>query len=95
MPLTTIPLVMATNPRSLPTSKYTQRCDYLTYQHMMDTPADTWALGQIKVMQQLTQWAMIHPERIRDKMDEQRDTEQTDWVGHDYPLPSTPTDKFI
>lgn len=33
-------------------------------------------------MQQLTQWAMIHPERIRDKMEEQRDTEQTDWVGH-------------
>ncbi|SCV51381.1 related to nasopharyngeal carcinoma susceptibility protein LZ16 [Fusarium fujikuroi] len=34
---------------------------------------------KIKVMQQLTQWAMIHPERIRDKMEEQKDSEQTSW----------------
>jgi hypothetical protein len=32
-------------------------------------------------MQQLTQWAMIHPERIRDKMEEQKDSEQTSWVS--------------
>lgn len=24
---------------------------------------------------------MIHPERIRDKMEEQKDTEQTSWVS--------------
>ncbi|KAH7136639.1 hypothetical protein EDB81DRAFT_87959 [Dactylonectria macrodidyma] len=34
---------------------------------------------KIRVLQQLTQWTMIHPERIRDNMDEQKDTEQTDW----------------
>jgi hypothetical protein len=32
-------------------------------------------------MQQLTQWVMIHPERIRDKMEEQKDSEQTSWVS--------------
>ncbi|KAG5953358.1 hypothetical protein E4U53_005834 [Claviceps sorghi] len=35
--------------------------------------------GQIQVLQSLTQWTMIHPERIRDRMTEQKDTEQTDW----------------
>ncbi|KAJ4272392.1 hypothetical protein NW762_001105 [Fusarium torreyae] len=34
---------------------------------------------KIRVMQQLTQWVMIHPERIRDKMEEQKDIEQTSW----------------
>lgn len=32
-------------------------------------------------MQQLTQWVMLHPERIRDKMEEQRDIEQTSWAS--------------
>ncbi|KAI9171903.1 hypothetical protein HJFPF1_01394 [Paramyrothecium foliicola] len=36
---------------------------------------------KIRVMQQLTQWSMRHPERIREKMDEQRDIEQTEWVS--------------
>ncbi|KAI6754403.1 hypothetical protein HG530_012917 [Fusarium avenaceum] len=35
---------------------------------------------KIRVMQQLTQWVMLHPERIRDKMEEQRDIEQTSWA---------------
>ncbi|KAM0422949.1 hypothetical protein ACHAPD_001419 [Fusarium lateritium] len=35
---------------------------------------------KIKVMQQLTQWVMIYPERIRDKMEEQKDAEQTSWA---------------
>ncbi|KAH6895102.1 hypothetical protein B0T10DRAFT_206723 [Thelonectria olida] len=34
---------------------------------------------KIRVLQQLTQWTMVHPERIRDKMDEQKDIEQTSW----------------
>ncbi|KAG5980535.1 hypothetical protein E4U55_003924 [Claviceps digitariae] len=34
---------------------------------------------KIEVLQTLTQWIMIHPERIRDKMIEQKDIEQTDW----------------
>ncbi|KAH7160113.1 hypothetical protein B0J13DRAFT_121428 [Dactylonectria estremocensis] len=34
---------------------------------------------KIRVLQQLTQWTMIHPERIRDHMDEQKDIEQTEW----------------
>ncbi|PNY29301.1 Uncharacterized protein TCAP_00800 [Tolypocladium capitatum] len=34
---------------------------------------------KIKVLQQLTQWTMIHPERIRDKVEEQKDSEQASW----------------
>ncbi|POR35386.1 Uncharacterized protein TPAR_04395 [Tolypocladium paradoxum] len=34
---------------------------------------------KINVLQQLTQWTMIHPERIRDKVEEQKDTEQASW----------------
>lgn len=37
-------------------------------------------LYQLRVLQQLTQWTMVHPERIRDKMEEQKDIEQTNWV---------------
>lgn len=36
---------------------------------------------KIRVLQQLTQWVMLHPERIREKMDEQKPSDQTDWVG--------------
>ncbi|PHH84300.1 hypothetical protein CDD83_2178 [Cordyceps sp. RAO-2017] len=35
--------------------------------------------AKIKVLQQLTQWAMLYPEKLRDKMEEQKDTEQTTW----------------
>ncbi|KAH8735374.1 hypothetical protein BGZ61DRAFT_526472 [Ilyonectria robusta] len=41
--------------------------------------SDFDVLTKIRVLQQLTQWTMIHPERIRDKMEEQKDTEQTNW----------------
>ncbi|ORY62290.1 uncharacterized protein BCR38DRAFT_410722 [Pseudomassariella vexata] len=34
---------------------------------------------KIKVLQQLTQWVMLHSERIREKMDEQKPSDQTDW----------------
>ncbi|KAG6027230.1 hypothetical protein E4U41_000998 [Claviceps citrina] len=34
---------------------------------------------KIQVLQKLTQWVMINPERIREKMTEKKDTEQTDW----------------
>ncbi|KAM5356341.1 hypothetical protein ACJ41O_002987 [Fusarium nematophilum] len=34
---------------------------------------------KIRVLQQLTQWTMIHPERVREKMEEQKDVEQTSW----------------
>ncbi len=37
---------------------------------------------QIRVLQQLTQWVMIHPERIREKMEEHRDVDQATWVSH-------------
>ncbi|KAI1328293.1 hypothetical protein F5Y16DRAFT_369343 [Xylariaceae sp. FL0255] len=37
------------------------------------------ALVKIRVLQQLTQWIMLHPERIREKMDEQKPSDQTDW----------------
>ncbi|TGJ84110.1 hypothetical protein E0Z10_g4649 [Xylaria hypoxylon] len=34
---------------------------------------------KIRVLQQLAQWVMLHPERIREKMDEQKPSDQTDW----------------
>lgn len=34
---------------------------------------------KIRVLQQLTQWTMGNPDRIREKMEEQKDTEQTSW----------------
>lgn len=36
---------------------------------------------KIRVLQQLTQWTMKNPERIREKMTEQKEIEQTKWVG--------------
>ncbi|QPG99095.1 hypothetical protein C2857_000848 [Epichloe festucae Fl1] len=36
-------------------------------------------IKKIQVLQTLTQWIMSYPERIRDKMIEQKDIEQTDW----------------
>ncbi|KAI0969971.1 hypothetical protein F4678DRAFT_437183 [Xylaria arbuscula] len=47
-----------------------------------ETPSkfdDFDALLKIRVLQQLTQWVMLHPERIREKMDEQKPSDQTDW----------------
>ncbi|KAI1107698.1 hypothetical protein F4804DRAFT_296856 [Jackrogersella minutella] len=37
------------------------------------------AFTKIKTLQQLTQWVMLHPERIREKMDEQKPSDQTEW----------------
>ncbi|KAI9766072.1 MAG: hypothetical protein M1840_006779 [Geoglossum simile] len=34
---------------------------------------------KIRVLYQLSQWTMIHSDRIRERMPEQKDTEQTDW----------------
>jgi len=36
--------------------------------------------SKIRVLQQLTQWTMGNPDRIREKMEEQKDGEQTIWV---------------
>ncbi|KAI1755101.1 hypothetical protein F4782DRAFT_433696 [Xylaria castorea] len=41
--------------------------------------SDFDAVLKIRVLQQLTQWVMLHPERIREKMDEQKPSDQTDW----------------
>ncbi|KAL6858649.1 Sfi1 spindle body domain-containing protein [Trichoderma novae-zelandiae] len=43
------------------------------------TFADLDVFSKIRVMQQFTQWAMIRPELLREKMKEQKDTEQTSW----------------
>ncbi|KAF4584238.1 phd finger domain-containing protein [Ophiocordyceps camponoti-floridani] len=40
---------------------------------------DLSVFQKIIVLQQLTQWAMAHPERLRDLVDEQKDTEQMSW----------------
>ncbi|KAG0649550.1 Histone-lysine N-methyltransferase [Hyphodiscus hymeniophilus] len=41
------------------------------------TEFDTFT--KIRVLQQLTQWTMGNPDRIRERMEEQKDTEQTIW----------------
>ncbi|KAL7942283.1 hypothetical protein V8C42DRAFT_151804 [Trichoderma barbatum] len=41
--------------------------------------ADLDIFTKIKVMQQFSQWIMIRPELLREKMKEQKDTEQTTW----------------
>ncbi|KAK9444339.1 PHD-finger motif containing protein [Metarhizium brunneum] len=34
---------------------------------------------KVKVLQKLTQWTMVHPERLREKMVEHKDAEQSNW----------------
>ncbi|KAJ6445531.1 phd finger domain-containing protein [Purpureocillium lavendulum] len=41
--------------------------------------ADFDVFTKVKVLQQLTQWTLVHPERLREKMEEQKDTEQAGW----------------
>ncbi|PTB39749.1 hypothetical protein M441DRAFT_48880 [Trichoderma asperellum CBS 433.97] len=41
--------------------------------------SDLDVFTKIKVMQQFTQWIMTRPELLREKMKEQKDTEQTSW----------------
>jgi hypothetical protein len=36
---------------------------------------------QIRVLQQLTELLMMHPEKIREKMEEQKDMDQATWVS--------------
>lgn len=37
-------------------------------------------MEQIRVLQQMTQLIMMNPERLRERTEEQKDTEQTSWV---------------
>jgi hypothetical protein len=39
---------------------------------------------KLRVLQQMTQWTMIHPERLREKMEEQKDIDQASWVSSMY-----------
>ena len=38
-------------------------------------------LPQIRILQQMTQFVMMQPEKIREKMEEQKDVDQASWVG--------------
>lgn len=35
---------------------------------------------QIRILQQMTVWVMRNPEKVREKMEEGKDSEQTQWV---------------
>ncbi|VUC20281.1 unnamed protein product [Clonostachys rosea] len=50
---------------------------------------------KITVLQQLTQWVMIHPERFRDKMEEQRDVDQATWRIEPYGWDSEDRTYFV
>ncbi|KFA51807.1 hypothetical protein S40293_05858 [Stachybotrys chartarum IBT 40293] len=52
-------------------------------------------ITKIRVLQQLTQWTMIHPERIRDKMEETKDMEQTSWRIEPYGWDSEDRTYFV
>ncbi|KAL0936640.1 PHD-finger domain-containing protein [Colletotrichum truncatum] len=41
--------------------------------------ADFDVLTKIRILQQLTQWVIARPERVREKMEEQKDIDQTSW----------------
>ncbi|KAI3554762.1 PHD-finger domain-containing protein [Colletotrichum abscissum] len=36
-------------------------------------------LTKVRILQQMTQWVMARPERVREKMEEQKDIDQTSW----------------
>ncbi|KAK2063846.1 PHD-finger domain-containing protein [Colletotrichum caudatum] len=41
--------------------------------------ADFDVLKKIEILQQMTQWIMLRPERVREKMEEQKDSDQASW----------------
>lgn len=41
--------------------------------------ANLSVITKIKILQKLTQWTMMYPERIRERMEEQKDNEQINW----------------
>ncbi|KAF4123348.1 Chromosome segregation ATPase [Geosmithia morbida] len=53
------------------------------------------AATKIRVLQQMTQWIMIYPERIRDKMEEQKDVDQTTWRIEPYGWDSDDRTYFV
>ncbi|CAH0047885.1 unnamed protein product [Clonostachys solani] len=50
---------------------------------------------KIIVLQQFTQWVMIHPERFRDKMEEQKDVDQATWRIEPYGWDSEDRTYFV
>lgn len=69
-------LEVVTHQQGLMTLTHYSRLDrsLLDYTQLLTTSI------KIRVLQQLSQWVMLHPERIREKMDEQKPSDQTDWV---------------
>lgn len=43
--------------------------------------ADFNVFTKLRVLVQLSQWTLINADRMREKMAETKDTEQTQWVG--------------
>ena len=43
--------------------------------------ADFDVFTKLRVLFQLSQWTLINAERMRERMPEAKDTEQTQWVG--------------
>lgn len=50
---------------------------------------------KIRVLQQLTQWTMINPDRIRERMEEHKDSEQTFWRVEPFGWDSHDRDYFV
>lgn len=46
--------------------------------------ADFDIFTKIRVLFQLSQWTLINADRIRERMPETKDTEQTQWVRHSH-----------
>ena len=50
---------------------------------------------QLHVLQQLTCWTLGNPDRIRERMEEQKDSEQTYWVWHLQLILGQHSDNFV
>ncbi|KAH7326762.1 hypothetical protein B0I35DRAFT_457928 [Stachybotrys elegans] len=57
--------------------------------------SDLDVLAKIRILQQLTQWTMVHPERLRSKLEEQRDIDQTTWRIEPYGWDSDDRTYFV
>ena len=49
--------------------------------------ADFDVFTKLRVLFQLSQWTLLNPDRLREKMPETRDTEQANWVSATWPFP--------
>ncbi|KAI8295819.1 Histone-lysine N-methyltransferase ASH1L [Colletotrichum sp. SAR11_240] len=54
--------------------------EYTRRQYLARAPEkNPFGSDEIQILQQMTQWIMLRPERVREKMEEQKDVDQASW----------------